>query len=124
MWLSVAILALFIVGLPALWYWLWRGKFLPHSHPGPRLELHREQVAQSVRSMIPVWLLMVLAEINTFIHMNPVSHDFRLIWYGFFSASQLFIIAFAGINFMGMVRQGREKSAENGADEHPLKPMS
>ncbi len=106
MWFFLVICGVFIVGIPALWLWIWRGKFL---HKQTHLGTHREQVARSVKNMVPVWLLMVLIEADTVIHMNSVSHDFRLVWLGFFTASLLFAVGLVAVNFVALVREEQEK---------------
>ena len=106
MWFFLVICGVFIVGIPALWLWVWRGNFL---HKQTHLETHREQVARSVKKMFPVWLLMVLIEADTVIHMNSVSHDFRLVWLGFFTASLLFAVGLVAVNFVALVREEQEK---------------
>ena len=106
MWFFLVIYGVFIVGIPALWLWVWRGNFL---HKQTHLETHREQVARSVKKMFPVWLLMVLIEADTVIHMNSVSHDFRLVWLGFFTASLLFVVGLVVVNFVALVREEQEK---------------
>jgi len=106
MWFFLVICGVFIVGIPALWLWVWRGKFL---HKQTHLGTHREQVARSVKKMFPVWLLMVLIEAGTVIHMNSVSHDFRLVWLGFFTASLLFAVGLVAVNFVALVREEQEK---------------
>ena len=106
MWFFLVIYGVFIVGILALWLWVWRGNFL---HKQTHLETHREQVARSVKKMFPVWLLMVLIEADTVIHMNSVSHDFRLVWLGFFTASLLFAVGLVAVNFVALVREEQEK---------------
>lgn len=59
--------------------------------------------------MFPIWLLMVLSEANTVISINPVSHDFRLMWLGFHAASLLFVIGLFTVNFVALVREEQEK---------------
>ena len=105
MWFFLVIYGVFIVGILALWLWVWRGNFL---HKQTHLETHREQVARSVKKMFPVWLLMVLIEAGTVIHMNSVSHDFRLVWLGFFTASLLFAVGLVAVNFVALVREEQE----------------
>ena len=108
MFLAV-VYALLIVAMPASWFWVWRGRFLSKNLTGMRLEIHREQVLQSVKKMLPIWLIMVLVEVDTCIHLMIVSRDARLIWLGFFSASLLFFVGWNIISFNTLVRQEREK---------------
>ena len=108
MWFFLVIYGVFIVGIPALWLWVWRGKFLHKQLNETRLETHRGQVARSVKKMFPVWLLMVLGEADTVISINPISHDFRLIWLGFHAASLLFAVGLVAVNFVALVREEQE----------------
>ena len=108
MWFFLVIYGVFIVGIPALWLWVWRGNFLHKQLNETRLETHREQMAWPVKNMFPVWLFMVLGEADTVISINPISHDFRLIWLGFHAASLLFAVGLVAVNFVALVREEQE----------------
>ena len=108
-WTFIILYALLIIMMPTLWIVAWRSKFMLEKHMGTRAEVRRERLSIVLRMNITAWLLMVLIEIEHIVRVVSVSHDFRLFWFGFQSASFLFLVPVFVLNINALLRQEREK---------------
>ena len=105
MYTSIILYALLIVTIPALLVVAWRSKFMLEKHTGMRTEVQHEQILQSAKVIIPIWLFLVLVEVDNIIHVVLVSHDFWMFWHGFFLASLLFLTPAFIVNIKHFSRQ-------------------
>ncbi len=109
MWVLFFCKRLFVFGIPLLILWLWRGKFLPKNLVGTRLEIHRQQLWRSAKQVLTVWGMMALSAADQLVRWNHVSHDFHQFWFGFSTASDLFLIGLLIVNTLPFFQELREK---------------
>jgi hypothetical protein len=107
-WAFLLLTIPFVIGIPALLFWMWRGKYLPKEYVGPRLEDHRSRLWRSSRHLLIIWGLMVLLAAHQIIDLCSVSRDAQQFWRGFFVASDLFLIGFMIAEMPFFVRRFRE----------------
>ncbi len=74
-----------------------------------RLESHREQAWLYIKRSLPIWGLMLLIAIDSFVELHPVSRYLKGFWLGFMVASTFFLLGFMFANFIPVYRGEQEE---------------